>query len=111
MIAAELLLDTGADTTTIDESIMRALAIAPTSNAPVQTITTNGTSALCPVYPASLEIPAAVFGDRPHSIKTLEVLGRSFDNTGIHGLLGRDVLRTLLFTMDGPRQRFTIQWS
>lgn len=109
-IPVQLLIDTGADTTTIAEIHMRSLGIDPISKAPVRTITTNTTGETCDVYGASLKLAAVGFGEKSHYIPTLEVLAREFHNEGFDGLLGGDVLRTLLFTIDGPRQRFSAEW-
>lgn len=109
-ITVQLLVDTGADTTTIAEMHMRSLQIESTGDSPVRTITTGVSGQTCRVYPAGLRIASKSFGDRPHEIGALEVLGRDFHNEGIDGLLGRDVLSTVQFTLDGPRRRFVLEW-
>lgn len=109
-ITVQLLIDTGADTTTIAEIHMRSLGIQASGVAPVRTITTDVTGADCYTYGASLRIEAPLFGDKSHEIRALEVLAREFHNEGIDGLLGRDVLSTLMLTIDGPRRQFVLQW-
>jgi predicted aspartyl protease len=110
-ITVQLLVDTGADTTTIAEMHMRSLGLSPSGAAPVRTITTDVNGAACNTYAASLLIESHLFGDRPHEIPAFEVIAREFHNEGIDGLLGRDVLNTLLTTIDGPRRSFILQWS
>jgi hypothetical protein len=109
-ITVQMLIDTGADTTTVAEIHMRSLNIPVSGAAPVRTITTDVTGAACNTYGASLRICAPGFGDSPHHIRALEVLGREFHNEGFDGLLGRDVLSTLMLTIDGPRRRFHLEW-
>jgi hypothetical protein len=41
----------------------------------------------------------------------MQVLADEFHNEGFDGLLGRDVLSTLVFVMDGPRRSFSIEWA
>lgn len=89
---------------------MRALKIQPSGAAPVRTITTGITGYACNTYGASLRLEAPGFGDKPHFIRALEVLGREFHNEGIDGLLGRDVLSTLALTINGPTRQFSIHW-
>lgn len=110
-IPVSLLIDTGADTTTIAEIHMRSLGIRASGAAPVRTITTDVTGTTCNTYGASLRIDSPLFGDKPHEIKALEVLAQEFHNEGIDGLLGRDVLSTLILTLDGPRRQFVLQWA
>lgn len=110
-INVQLLIDTGADTTTIAEIHMRSLGLTPSGAAPVRTITTGVTGAACNTYDTSLRIDSHLFGDRPHEIPALEVLAQELHNEGIDGLLGRDVLSTLLTTIDGPRRTFILQWA
>jgi len=109
-IRIQLLIDTGADTTTIAEMHMRSFGIPPSGAAPVRTITTDVTGYACNTYGVSLRFDAPGFGDRPHVIPALEVLGQAFHNEGIDGLIGRDVLSTLALTIDGPQRQFAIVW-
>jgi hypothetical protein len=90
---------------------MRSLGLSASDAAAVRTITTDATGAVCSAYAASLRIDSHLFGDRSHEIPALEVLAREFHNEGIDGLLGRDVLSTLLTTIDGPRRAFVLQWA
>ncbi len=109
-ITVQLLVDTGADTTTIGEIHMRSLQIESSGKSPVRTITTDVSGQTCLTYPASLRIVSPNFGDKAHEIRALEVLGREFHNEGIDGLLGRDVLSTVQLTIDGPRRWFVLEW-
>lgn len=109
-IRLQLLIDTGADTTTVAEMHMRSLGLSPRGIAPVRTITTDASGAECNTYDASLSLDAPTFGDRPHILTAMEVLAQPFHNEGIDGVLGRDVLKTVLLTVDGPRRWFTVEW-
>lgn len=90
---------------------MRSLGISPSGAAPVRTITTGVAGAVCNTYDASLRIDSHLFGDRSHEIPAIEVLAQEFHNEGIDGLLGRDVLGTLLTTIDGPQRTLILQWT
>lgn len=109
-IPIQLLVDTGADTTTIAEMHMRSLGIESTGASPVRTITSGVTGDACNAYGASLTIHSVGFGEAPLKFPAMEVLAQDFHNEGIDGLLGRDVLSTMVFVMDGPNKRFTMTW-
>ena len=110
-IPIQLLIDTGADTTTVAEMHMRSLKLESTGASPVRTITSGATGAACNAYGVSLNIKSAHFGDAPLRFPTMQVLADEFHNEGFDGLLGRDVLSTLVFVMDGPRRSFSIEWA
>lgn len=110
-IPIQLLIDTGADTTTVAAIHMRSLGIDATGAAPVRTITTDVSGESCDTYGVSLQIRGATFGDRPHVLGAVDVIGRPFHNEGFDGLLGRDVLSTLVVTLDGPGSKFIVRWS
>lgn len=108
-IPVVLLIDTGADTTTLSEMHMRSLGIEAINITPVHTITTGATGESCPVYSGSLRLQTRSPHDRVHVLPTMELLAREF-NHGFDGLLGRDVLSTLRFTVDGPNKSFRLEW-
>lgn len=110
-IPIQLLIDTGADTTTIAEMHMRSLGIESKGASPVRTITSGVTGAACNAYDASLKIRSVGFGEAPLQFSAMEVLAQDFHNEGIDGLLGRDVLNTIVFMMEGPSKRFSMTWG
>lgn len=50
------------------------------------------------------------FGDAPFVVPALEILARPLFNLSIDGMLGRDVPGRLVLTIDGPRQRYWIEY-
>lgn len=108
-IQVTLLIDTGADTTTLAEMHMRSLGLKPINMTPVHTITTDVTGQTCPVYSGSLRLSTRGPHDRVHVLPTMEFLAREF-NHGFDGLLGRDVLSTLRLTIDGPNKTYRLEW-
>ena len=108
-IRLELLIDTGADTTTINEMHMRSLTIPVRGATEVRGVTTDVDATECNTYDISLELMNVV-GDPPLTLPAVEVIGRPFHNEMIDGLIGRDVLARMVFTLDGPSQKFIINY-
>jgi predicted aspartyl protease len=99
----ELLVDTGADSTTISDQAMRSLGLTPVSQTRIHTSTTTGAGVVSDVYAVELTLfPTTI---QPFRIGALQVIARPFLNTGADGLLGRDVLRQLVLVYDGPRSQ------
>jgi hypothetical protein len=48
---------------------------------------------------------------QPPPARAIEVLERELLNEGFDGLLGRDVLKSLVLEYDGPRSLARIAWS
>lgn len=104
----QLLVDTGCDTTTINDMHMRSLRIPVRGATEIRTATTDANATTCDTYDVELQIAPA--GEESCTFHAIEVIGRPFHNETIDGLLARDVLDTLQFILDGPNKRFIIQY-
>lgn len=106
-IELELLLDTGADTTTIREETMRSLNAPVRGAADVRGATTDAGSTTCNTYDLSLVFVNAA-GDPPLSLGSVEVIGRPFYNEVIDGVIGRDVMSNMVLTIEGHLKQFSV---
>ncbi|HZL35223.1 MAG TPA: retropepsin-like aspartic protease [Tepidisphaeraceae bacterium] len=105
VIQSRLILDTGATTTLIDESVLKSLGLTPTGTAQILTPSTGGTAITCPMYDVFLGI------NHPNhalSLGTIPVIGSDFTGQGIQGLVGCDVLKGCLLIYDGVSATFTL---
>lgn len=107
-IKLQFIIDTGADTSMVADQHMRSLGIAPRGARDIITSTTDTRPAVVDTYDVQLSI--RTFGDAPFVVPALEVLGRPLFNLSIDGMLGRDVLSRVVLMLDGPRQRFRIEY-
>lgn len=103
-----LILDTGAETTMLNEQHMRTLAIPVRGQRDILTATSDEKPTACNTYDVSFEI--ATFGDPPFTMPALEVIGRPLFNHSIDGMIGRDILCRLKLTIDGPHRTFRIDY-
>jgi hypothetical protein len=105
-LQANLLIDTGATCTNIDEKLIAALALTPTGSVKVHTPSTGQEPVEKQVYDIGLAIvaaqPPAVPFSFPLFLQSLPVLAADFSGQAIDGLLGRDVLRFARMTYGGP---------
>ncbi len=107
-IKLQFIIDTGADTSMVADLHMRSLGIAARGSREILTSTSEAKPTACDTYDVELSIHT--FGDAPFVVPALEVLGRPLFNLSIDGMLGRDVLSRLVLTIDGPRQRYWIEY-
>ena len=108
-IRLELLIDTGADTTTLNEMHMRSLGIPVRGATDVRGITTDVDATECNTYDVEFEL-INVVGDKGLLLPAIEVIGRPFHNEMIDGLIGRDVLGSVVFTLEGPNRQFIVNY-
>lgn len=108
-IRVELLIDTGADTTTLNEMHMRSLSIPVRGATEVRGVTTDVYATECNTYDIGFELINAV-GDQSLILPAVEIIGRPFHNEMIDGLIGRDVLANVIFTLEGPKRQFSINY-
>lgn len=97
------LIDTGADTTMVNEDAMRSLGIEARGARDVVGSTTHIEPTTCAAYDVSFEIRTP--GENPFVVPALEVLARPFFNVSIYGLIGRDVLDHMMLTIGKGRFR------
>lgn len=107
-IKLQFITDTGADTSMVADQHMRSLGIATRGSRDIVTSTTEAKPTPCDTYDVELSIHT--FGDAPFVEPALELLGRPLFNLSVDGMLGRDVLSRLVLTIDGPRQRYWIEY-
>lgn len=108
-VHATFLVDTGADTTLVDEQITRTLGLTAINQRRVVTSESGGIPKLCNLYDIGLEIRNG--GSAPWRIPAIHALGRPLMDEAMHGVIGRDILDTVNFHYDGPRQLFTIDYA
>lgn len=108
-VQTTLIIDTGADSTMIDEGLMRSLQLSPTSQTRVLTSQSRGVPEPCDVYDVELEILNRT-GNPSWRIQPLAVLVRPLHNQSTGGMLGRDVLYRGILHFDGPRMVFSLTY-
>ena len=93
---ARLLVDTGASNTNICVSVIGRLGITATGQVPVNTPSTDGVPVFMDQYDVNLYFifagTAGPTSGGSHTIPTIPITCANFQNTGIQGLLGRDIL-------------------
>lgn len=102
------IIDTGADTTMVNEQHMRTLGIDPRGTRDILTATSGATPTSCSTYDVAFKL--ATYGDDPWILPAIEVIGRPLFNHSIDGMIGRDILNRLVLSIDGPRMRFRIDY-
>lgn len=107
-VFATLLVDTGAYTTMLSSQLMQSLALPARAKSRLYTSTTDASGAECDVHDVSLTLLPHV--PQPRSWGVVEVLATPLLNHGIDGLLGRDLLRDLVLTYDGPRAKAVLNY-
>lgn len=104
------IIDTGADTTMVNEQHMRTLGIAPRGTRDILTATSDEKATTCSTYDISFKLTTRVFGDVPLILPATEVIGRPLFNHSIDGMIGRDILNRVVLSIDGPRMQFRIDY-
>lgn len=105
---ANLLIDTGASHTAIDEKFVRLLGLNPTGTLSVHTPTTGLIPKTIQTYDVAIAFSGhskAVHHIAAHSISALD-----FSGQGIDGLLGRDILALARLTYSGPDQTYFLSF-
>ena len=108
-VAATFIVDTGADTTLVNDQIMRTLALTPTDQSEVLTSASVGLAVLFDVFDVELEIVNRK-GQPSWKLQPLAVLAKHLPNQGTDGMLGRDVLSLGILEYDGPRAFFKLTY-
>jgi hypothetical protein len=99
-------LDTGASDTVLDLDLIRTLGLRPGRSAALHVLGRDGIS-FHDTY--SVEI-TLVHPDVPRRWLALTVVGGAVYQTGAVVPLGRDFLRQIVFTYDGPNRRVSLRW-
>ena len=101
-VSATFLVDTGCDSTTVSEQLMRTLSLVRIAQTRVVTGTTDSAGHPADVF--AVELTLFPHLAQPRSWSAWQVVALPFVNQGTEGLLGRDVLSHLVLTYDGPQQ-------
>jgi hypothetical protein len=114
-LQVQALLDTGASMTTVDQSIVDKLKLAPSGH---EQFFSNGQLVSKPTdcYEACITILPALFGQPgPLEEKVFEpirIAAGTLKNEkhGFEALIGMDILKHCVLTYDGPREVFTLDF-
>jgi Aspartyl protease len=104
-IIVDLLVDTGASCTVLDQTAIYPLGLVPTGETRVHTPTTGSGSESRFQYDVSLVL---FHLDNSRLFQSLPVIATDLSRQGIGGLLGRDVLEKCLLVYDGSAQAFSL---
>lgn len=102
------IIDTGADTTMVNEQHMRTLGIGPRGTRDILTATSDEKPTACNTYDVQFKL--VTFGDGPLVVPAMEVIGRPLFNHSIDGMIGRDILNRVVLSIDGPRMHFRLDY-
>lgn len=106
-ISLTFIVDTGAGTTMVNDQYMRALRLDPHNIRHILTATSDEKPTECATYDIGLEI--VCYDEGPLVFPAVEVLARPLFNHSVDGMIGRDILGKVIFTMHGPDRNFRIQ--
>jgi Aspartyl protease len=101
------IIDTGADSTMVNEQHMRTLGIDARGTTQILTSTSDEKPTDCNTYDVSFTL-RTVGGVVVLALLAVEVIGRPLFNHSIDGMIGRDVLDKIKLTIDGPHRQFRI---
>jgi hypothetical protein len=107
-VFATFLVDTGSDSSMVDEQIMRTLGLSAVNQREVLTSESQGQAKICNVYDIGLEIPNG--GSAPWKISSVEANGRPLMSESVQGVLGRDVLSQVVLIYNGPLLTYSIDY-
>ena len=103
------LLDTGASSTAIDPSVLKALELPPLGTIPVLTPSTGNVPHDASLYDVSIAIPPALAGEQALVFPRVPVTASQLlESQGIHALVGRDVLARCVLIWNGAYGQFTL---
>lgn len=98
------LLDTGADLTAIDEQLAREIGITPYRQSVLHGLDVSNKEVGVARVHIILPVQDVVFSDDAY-FTSLRATGHSFDI-----ILGRTFLRHCRFSVDGPRNEYSLTW-
>jgi hypothetical protein len=109
-ITIRALIDTGANCSAVDPSVIFPLGLTPTGTAQVITPSTGMQPHTAPQYDIMLVIPGAP-GHPPATFPTIAVLAVDLlEAQGFHALIGRDLLADCVFIYNGATKLFTFAY-
>lgn len=109
-VRGRVLLDTGASCSCVDQAITEQLKLDPRGQEDVVTPSTGSGHHTVTQYDLAVIIPPGRPNDSPLVLDTVHVIhAELLAKQGIHGLLGRDVLRRCIFHYNGSGY-FSLAW-
>ncbi len=98
-VSGRALIDTGASSCCIDQSIVQSLSLVPSGQIPVHTPSTDGVAKICDQFDVSILL---VHDAKQYSlVHTAAVIASTLKDQGIDLLIGRDLLAKCLCVYDG----------
>jgi hypothetical protein len=104
-VAMNLLIDTGASLSSVDQTAIAPLGLSPTGTASILSHTTGAVPVDQPLYDVSIYVHHE---ESSKFLALLPVTAADYSAQPIQGLLGRDFLRSCLFVYDGKAQTHAI---
>jgi hypothetical protein len=98
-VDALVMVDTGASLTLLTREVITALHIEPIGSVPLSTITGSDD---CRRFQVQIMLPNGLVSGDIVVVEPKQLHG------GIQGLIGRDMLRAMLFVYNGPTNQFTL---
>lgn len=92
--------------TLINDQHMRSLGIPASGNIELVTATSDSGPTKCDTYDVSLRLESP---DGPFILPVVQIVGRPFFHS-VDGLIGRDILDHLTFTVIGREHKLIIEW-
>ncbi len=107
-IRCNLLIDSGAEDSFINQAIINSLNVQPTNSIPIQTGVPNSSPVNFTVYDLHIRIDPTFIGDLAFRLPSHQILASGLPSGGYDGLLGRDILSFGTLTLDGLKQKFRL---
>ena len=104
-IAVNFLIDTGASSSVIDNTVIAPLELSPTGFRQCHTPSTGSTPIDFPEYDLGLML---LHDDSHKLFPSMPIAASDFSMQNIHGLLGRDVLAHCLLVYDGRAKSYAL---
>lgn len=109
-VEVQAILDTGAEQTILDPSVLNRLGVAPKKYGPANAPALGGFS-FRPTYDVSFQILHSSGRASDHlSLDQLEVTELPVATLGYEAVIGRDVLAQCVLIYDGPTNSFTLAY-